>query len=106
MKRICVILLVVMAFVVSALCRTTIAEILTLPESVTSAEEEAFFGDESLETVGLPGRPADAKYVCAEYAPERNGIRLHLDRFSEEGTAPQRSILLIHGVTYSSSLTA
>ena len=41
-------------------------------------------------------------YVSTEYSLERNGISLHLDRVSAEGSASQRNILLIHGVTYSS----
>lgn len=40
---------------------------------------------------------------CDEVIPlERNGIELYLDRFSVNNTEPDRSILLIHGVTYSS----
>ena len=33
---------------------------------------------------------------------ERNGIRLHLDRMRLQGTRPEKNILLVHGVTYSS----
>lgn len=33
---------------------------------------------------------------------ERNGIALHLERMQVEGTTPERQILLVHGLTYSS----
>lgn len=46
---------------------------------------------------------ADAvSYAYAEYPLERAGIALHLDRVCVDGTEPDRSILLVHGVTYSS----
>jgi len=41
-------------------------------------------------------------YDYAEYPLERNDIKLHLDCVWEKGTDPAKSILLIHGVTYSS----
>ena len=41
-------------------------------------------------------------YRYAEYPLQRNGIDLHLDRMSVTGTDPERNILLVHGVTYSS----
>lgn len=41
-------------------------------------------------------------YTYAEYPLERAGVALHLDRMCVEGTEPDRNILLIHGVTYSS----
>ena len=41
-------------------------------------------------------------YSYTEYPLERNGIDLHLDCMTAEGTNPDRNILLIHGVTYSS----
>ena len=43
-----------------------------------------------------------ARYSTCEYPLERNGISLHLDRVTAEGTEPEKNILLIHGVTYSS----
>lgn len=33
---------------------------------------------------------------------ERNGVALHLERMQLKGTTPQRQILLVHGLTYSS----
>ncbi|MDO4803413.1 MAG: alpha/beta fold hydrolase [Lachnospiraceae bacterium] len=41
-------------------------------------------------------------YSYTEYPLERNGIDLHLDCLSVMGTNPDRNVLLIHGVTYSS----
>ena len=41
-------------------------------------------------------------YTYAEYPLERAGVALHLDRMCVEGTEPDRNILLVHGVTYSS----
>lgn len=37
-----------------------------------------------------------------DYALDRAGISLHLDRVTKEGEEPDKNILLIHGVTYSS----
>ena len=46
---------------------------------------------------------ADAvDYTYKEIPLERNGIRLHLDCMTVKGEAPEKNILLIHGVTYSS----
>ena len=42
------------------------------------------------------------KYITEEYALERNGIVLHLDCTTLKGKEPERNILLVHGVTYSS----
>ena len=41
-------------------------------------------------------------YICTQYPLERNGIALHLDCMKKEGSEPERNILLMHGVTYSS----
>jgi pimeloyl-ACP methyl ester carboxylesterase len=42
------------------------------------------------------------EYDYEEFPLERNGIELHLDRVKVEGTEPERNILLVHGLTYSS----
>ena len=42
------------------------------------------------------------EYDYDEFPLERNGIALHLDRVKVEGTDPDRNILLVHGLTYSS----
>ncbi len=58
---------------------------------------------------GLTGCGTDAQTVSetvfdhSEVPLERNGIDLHLDCVSVEGEEPQKDILLIHGVTYSSN---
>ena len=44
----------------------------------------------------------EISYTYTEYPLERAGISLHLDCVCVEGAEPDRSILLIHGVTYSS----
>ena len=44
----------------------------------------------------------EAAFTCEAFPLERAGVALHLDRMCAEGTEPDRSILLIHGVTYSS----
>lgn len=41
-------------------------------------------------------------FDITEYPLERNGINLHLDRMTVLGETPEKQILLIHGVTYSS----
>ena len=41
-------------------------------------------------------------YTYHEHPLQRNGIALHLDRLALRDAAPQKQILLIHGVTYSS----
>ena len=45
---------------------------------------------------------SDVSFTCETLPLERAGISLHLDRTIVEGTEPNRNILLIHGVTYSS----
>ena len=42
-------------------------------------------------------------YDYAEYPLERAGIQLHLDCVTLADTQPDKHILLIHGVTYSSN---
>ena len=42
------------------------------------------------------------EYTYEEFPLERNGIALHLDCVTVEGAAPDRNILLVHGLTYSS----
>ncbi len=44
----------------------------------------------------------EASYVSEELPLEREGISLHLESMKLEGTEPEKNILLIHGVTYSS----
>ena len=44
----------------------------------------------------------DLSYSYEELPLERAGVALHLDCVSVEGTQPTKSILLVHGVTYSS----
>ena len=46
--------------------------------------------------------PNGVSFSCEAIPLERAGISLHLDRTTVEGTEPNRNILLIHGVTYSS----
>lgn len=48
------------------------------------------------------GDQQEVEYSYTEYPLERNGIDLHLDRIVIDGTDPEKNILLIHGVTYSS----
>ena len=43
-----------------------------------------------------------ANFSYAEYPLERAGVALHLDRVALEDAEPQKDILLIHGLTYSS----
>ena len=43
-----------------------------------------------------------ANFSYAEYPLERAGVALHLDRVALVGAEPQKDILLIHGLTYSS----
>ena len=49
-----------------------------------------------------PDAQSSIEYSDEVYPLERNGIDLYLDRVSVKGTQPERNILLIHGVTYSS----
>lgn len=41
-------------------------------------------------------------FSYTEYPLERNNIKLHLDKIEKSGKHPNKNILLIHGVTYSS----
>ncbi len=45
---------------------------------------------------------AEKSYTVIDFPLTRNGIALHLDRTTADGTEPQKNILLTHGVTYSS----
>ena len=68
-----------------------------LPGStVTEAELAA-----ALARLDAAGTEAEA-YSYAEYPLERSGVALHLDCVAMEGAQPEKHILLIHGVTYSS----
>ena len=42
------------------------------------------------------------EYTYEVYDLKRNGYKLHLDSMKMTGTQPEKNILLIHGVTYSS----
>lgn len=57
----------------------------------------------SLQVATVQAR-ADAatEYRIQTFPLERNGIALHLQRLTVAGTQPQRQILLVHGLTYSS----
>lgn len=44
----------------------------------------------------------ESSYTITDYPLNRNGIDLHLDCTTLDGTKPQKNILLTHGVTYSS----
>ena len=57
----------------------------------------------SLQVATVQAR-ADAatEYQIQTFPLERNGIALHLQRLAVAGTQPQRQILLVHGLTYSS----
>lgn len=57
---------------------------------------EARFGTSAVvETEGV-------SYIEREYPLERNGMALHLDCVTVEGAEQEKSILMLHGVTYSS----
>ena len=49
-----------------------------------------------------PKEQSVIEYSDDVYPLERNGIKLYLDRISVKGENPEKNILLIHGVTYSS----
>lgn len=49
-----------------------------------------------------PEHKQETTYSYREYPLERNGIKLHLDCLYENRKTQDKSILLIHGVTYSS----
>ena len=54
MKKTFLFLITLLAVFVLALGTAAIADTLTLPADLTAIEDQAFFGDESLETVVLP----------------------------------------------------
>ena len=62
--------------------------------------EACAFGEEQKKQNSATGQSVSYSYT--EYPLERNGIDLHLDCMTAAGTNPDRNILLIHGVTYSS----
>ena len=68
-----------------------------LPEgTVTEAELTAMLARLDSAQTGT------VSYSYTKYPLERNGIALHLDCVAMAGTQPEKHILLIHGVTYSS----
>ena len=58
--------------------------------------------DKEVRSSDSPEHTQETAYSYKEYPLERNGIKLHLDCLYEGEKAPDKSILLIHGVTYSS----
>ena len=44
----------------------------------------------------------ETAYISEVFPLEREGIDLHLECMKQEGSKPEKNILLIHGVTYSS----
>lgn len=67
------------------------------PEAVTTEPSAASgtIAEQAIDEAALA-------YEQDEFPLERAGIALHLDRTQVEGTEPERDILLVHGVTYSS----
>ena len=53
-------------------------------------------------SVNIPDSRFIENFSYNEYPLERAGISLHLDRTAKDGREPEKNILLIHGVTYSS----
>lgn len=45
---------------------------------------------------------ADLPFTQENVSLERNGVKLHLERMTLANTAPEKQILLVHGLTYSS----
>ena len=62
----------------------------------------AVTGCKGIFSVAIPYSRFTENFTYNEYSLERAGISLHLDRMAEDGTEPDKNILLIHGVTYSS----
>lgn len=57
---------------------------------------------ESEQPTSVVTTEAESTYTVTDYPLSRNRIDLHLDCTVLDGTTPQKSILLTHGVTYSS----
>ena len=70
---------------------------------IISLAECASGGETQISTTEQITTPEQSvTYTYTEYPLERNGIDLHLDYMETQGSNPDRNILLIHGVTYSS----
>ena len=96
-KRIpCILLGIVLALGVTA-CNVTINGV-SLSDEVKVNEEN---GEDNNRKINSKDTPS-YKYTYNEFPLERNGISLHLDCMTTEVSDPQKNILLIHGVTYSS----
>lgn len=63
--------------------------------------DKAFNASEA-DTVKESDSLENISYNYEVYPLERNGIALHLDCLKKDGNEPDRNILLVHGVTYSS----
>ena len=51
-------------------------------------------------TINSPNEQSEIEYSDDVCPLERNGIELYLSRLSMKDTQPEKSILLVHGVTY------
>ena len=90
-KTLCLLLLILSALFINA-CGTVNVNI------NQDKNIQTLGSDEESKSDGL----GDISYSYEVYPLERNGIDLHLDCLKEDGNEPDRNILLIHGVTYSS----
>ena len=59
-------------------------------------------GCSNYDIVSEENTQSNIEYSYTEYPLERNGIKLHLNQLAVKDRNPQKNILLIHGVTYSS----
>lgn len=83
-----------------------LAAVLVLPGCATATTGSAPDVPVTQESQGLEGTPSDLLAVSYDYEEvplERAGVSLHLARLQKAGAMPERDILLVHGVTYSSA---
>lgn len=58
--------------------------------------------NENIETSVSQASTEGISYAAENYSVERNKVSLHVGSLSAEGTEPEKDILLVHGLTYSS----
>ena len=59
-------------------------------------------GESTVDTETAIEENDQTDYHYEDFLVERNGVSLYLSCMKQEGTEPDRNILLMHGVTYSS----
>ena len=78
------------------------AMMFSLPACTPQQENKTEASEQINSVVSSDDSNAEISFTKTTYPLSRNGVELHLDCTVEDGTNPEKNILLTHGVTYSS----